>query len=38
MEFLITTFAAIATLAAFALAAMKWGVDSRDRLGDTHRR
>jgi hypothetical protein len=38
MEFLITSFAAIAILAAFDFAATKWGVDSRDRLGDTHRR
>jgi hypothetical protein len=38
MEFLITSFAAIAIIAAFDLAAIKWGADSRDRLGDTHRR
>ena len=38
MELLITIFLAIAGLAAFDLAAMTWGADSRDRLGDTHHR
>jgi hypothetical protein len=38
MEVLFTVFIAIALLVAFDLAAMAWGVDSRDVLGDTHRR
>jgi hypothetical protein len=38
MEFLITTLAAIAILSTFDSAVLKWGVDSRDRLGDAHRR
>jgi hypothetical protein len=38
MELLITTVLAIAALAAFDGAALTWGTDSRDAIGDTYRR
>ena len=35
MDLLILLFTVVIALAAFGLAALRWGVDSRDRLPDT---
>jgi hypothetical protein len=36
MDLLILFSIIVSALAAFGLAALRWGVDSRDRLPDTH--
>lgn len=38
MEAFFVLIAAVAVLAAFDLAALGWGVDSRPTIGDDHRR
>ena len=38
MEAFFIIIAAVAALAAFDIAALRWGVDSRPTIGDDHRR
>lgn len=38
MDLLLVTSLLISGLAAFAVASLHWGVDSRDQLPDDHRR